>query len=98
MKTALTRLRTKLGQDVDYFHKVYIQTFDFAKVEGQRSIGALLPFSPSSPLFLSLLAELTPATTGIDTATAFWGLLLPHAMAGGALARLPPSDDAMQVR
>ncbi|KAJ7607551.1 defective in Cullin neddylation protein 1 [Roridomyces roridus] len=74
MKTTLGRLRTKLGQDADYFHKVYTRTFDFAKSEGQRSIG-------------------------IDTATAFWSLLLPHAMTGGALTRIPPGDDnnAMQV-
>jgi DCN1-like protein 1/2 len=42
MTTALPRLRTKLGQDPAYFQKVYNHTFDFAKSEGQRSIGAFL--------------------------------------------------------
>ncbi|KAJ6554361.1 defective in Cullin neddylation protein 1 [Mycena capillaripes] len=68
MKTALPRLRTKLGQDAAYFQKVYNHTFDFAKLEGQRSIG-------------------------IDTAQAFWSLLLPHGMAGGALAHVDASGD-----
>ncbi|KAJ7447330.1 Cullin binding-domain-containing protein [Mycena galericulata] len=65
MKSALPRLRTKLGQDADYFQKVYNHTFEFARMEGQRSIA-------------------------IDTATAFWGLLLPHGMAGGALSHIAP--------
>jgi len=68
MKTALPRLRTKLGQDPAYFQKVYNHTFEFAKQEGQRSIA-------------------------IETAQAFWGLLLPHGMAGGALAHIDASGD-----
>ncbi|KAJ7726823.1 defective in Cullin neddylation protein 1 [Mycena maculata] len=72
MKSALVRLRTKLGQDAEYFQKVYNHTFEFARMEGQRSIG-------------------------IDTATAFWGLLLPHGMAGGALSHITPESDGMQV-
>ncbi|KAJ7613736.1 Cullin binding-domain-containing protein [Mycena polygramma] len=72
MKTALPRLRTKLGQDAAYFQKVYNYTFDFAKQEGQRSIG-------------------------IETAQAFWQLLLPHGMAGGALAHIDASGDTDMV-
>ncbi|KAJ6465690.1 defective in Cullin neddylation protein 1 [Mycena sanguinolenta] len=68
MKTALPRLRTKLGQDPAYFQKVYNHTFEFAKQQGQRSIA-------------------------IDTAQAFWALLLPHGLAGGALAHIDASGD-----
>ncbi|KAF7369734.1 Defective in cullin neddylation protein [Mycena venus] len=68
MKTALPRLRTKLGQDPAYFQKVYNHTFEFAKQQGQRSIG-------------------------IDTAQAFWALLLPHGMAGGALSHVGVDGD-----
>ncbi|THH19153.1 hypothetical protein EW146_g1937 [Bondarzewia mesenterica] len=38
MKTALFRLRDKLGSDAPYFQKVYAYTFDFARAEGQRSL------------------------------------------------------------
>ncbi|KAJ7092420.1 defective in Cullin neddylation protein 1 [Mycena belliarum] len=69
MTAALGRLRTQLGQDAAYFTKVYNHTFEFAKVEGQRSIG-------------------------IDTAQAFWGLLLPHGMTGGALSHVDASGDS----
>ncbi|KAJ7493495.1 Cullin binding-domain-containing protein [Mycena latifolia] len=70
MKAALGRLRTKLGQDPAYFQKVYNHTFDFARVEGARSIA-------------------------IDTAQAFWGLLLPHGMAGGALSHVDANGDSV---
>ena len=40
MRNALPRLRDKLAEDPVYFRKVYIHTFDFARVEGQRSLGA----------------------------------------------------------
>ncbi|KAJ6626013.1 defective in Cullin neddylation protein 1 [Mycena sp. CBHHK59/15] len=73
MRAALGRLRTRLGSEPAYFQRVYNHTFEFAKAEGQRSIG-------------------------IDTAQAFWGLLLPHGLHGGALAHLPDGadeDDAM---
>jgi len=39
MKSALTRLRNQLGSDLSYFQKVYNHTFDFARSEGQRSLG-----------------------------------------------------------
>ena len=39
MKNALFRLREQLGSDPLYFEKVYKHTFDFARSEGQRSLG-----------------------------------------------------------
>ncbi|KAF8970704.1 defective in Cullin neddylation protein 1 [Flammula alnicola] len=39
MKSALTRLRNRLASDPSYFQKVYNHTFDFARIEGQRSLG-----------------------------------------------------------
>ena len=44
MKMALTRLRNQLGSDFEYFQKVYNHTFDFARSEGQRSLGKSLSF------------------------------------------------------
>jgi len=67
MKTAIPRLRKKLGADPDYFRRVYTYTFDFARSEGQRS----LP---------------------VEMALAFWGLLLPLGLKGGALRHSPPGD------
>jgi len=60
MKSAIPRLRKKLGADSEYFRRVYTYTFEFARSEGQRSLG-------------------------IEFALAFWGLLLPHGLKGGAL-------------
>jgi hypothetical protein len=67
MKAAIPRLRKKLGADPDYFRRVYLYTFDFARSEGQRS----LP---------------------VDIALAFWGLLLPLGLKGGALRHSPFGD------
>lgn len=39
MKSTLTRLRDKLGSDPAYFQQVYNHTFDFARGDGQRSLG-----------------------------------------------------------
>ncbi|KAH9957755.1 defective in Cullin neddylation protein 1 [Russula dissimulans] len=60
MKAAIPRLRKKLGADPEYFRRVYLYTFEFARSEGQRSLG-------------------------IEMAQAFWGLLLPLGLKGGAL-------------
>ena len=60
MKTSIPRLRKKLGADPDYFRRVYLYTFEFARSEGQRSLG-------------------------IELAQAFWSLLLPFGLKGGAL-------------
>ncbi|KZS95493.1 defective in Cullin neddylation protein 1, partial [Sistotremastrum niveocremeum HHB9708] len=68
MKTILPKQRQKLGKDSAYFNKVYSYTFDFAKSEGQRSLG-------------------------IETACAFWALLLPHGLEGGALGHVTPAND-----
>lgn len=60
MKTQIPRLRKKLGADPEYFRRVYLYTFEFARSEGQRSLG-------------------------IELAQAFWNLLLPFGLKGGAL-------------
>lgn len=39
MKETLPRLRTRLANDPEYFQKVYIHTFNFARSDGQRSLG-----------------------------------------------------------
>lgn len=39
MKTTLVHLRDQLGRDPDYFQKVYNHTFEFARSDGQRSLG-----------------------------------------------------------
>jgi len=67
MKSALLRLRDRLGSDPQYFNQVYNHTFDFARSEGQRSLA-------------------------VDTAQAFWGLLIPHGLQGGALAHASSRD------
>jgi DCN1-like protein 1/2 len=73
MKATIPRLRKKLGSDPVYFRRVYIYTFEFARAEGQRSLG-------------------------LELALAFWGLLLPHGLKGGALrSQDPGGDDLMKV-
>lgn len=84
MANALPRLRDKLGSDPAYFKKVYNHTFDFARSEGQRSLGM-----SSSGFSLSW----TYCILGLETAQAFWGLLLPHGLRGGALSHSKSSDD-----
>lgn len=39
MKANLTQLSSKLASDPRYFQQVYVYTFDFARQEGQRSLG-----------------------------------------------------------
>lgn len=39
MKALLPTLRNRVASDPDYFKQVYNYTFNFAKEEGQRSIG-----------------------------------------------------------
>ncbi|KAI0000769.1 Cullin binding-domain-containing protein [Russula compacta] len=73
MKATIPRLRKRLGADADYFRRVYVYTFEFARSDGQRSLG-------------------------IDVALAFWGLLLPHGLKGGALRpQLDYGDDPMKA-
>ena len=43
MKTALVRLRDKLGSDPEYFKLVYNYTFEFSRPAGQRSLGSISP-------------------------------------------------------
>ena len=46
MRSALIRLRDKLGSDPAYFQRVYNYTFDFARVDGQRSLRSNLKVLP----------------------------------------------------
>ncbi|KAH8988344.1 Cullin binding-domain-containing protein [Lactarius akahatsu] len=39
MKGTIPRLRKRLGSDPVYFRRVYLYTFEFARAEGQRSLG-----------------------------------------------------------
>lgn len=39
MKTALLRLRDRLGSDATYFQQVYNYAFEFSRPPGQRSLG-----------------------------------------------------------
>ena len=73
MKGTIPRLRKRLGSDPVYFRRVYLYTFEFARAEGQRSLG-------------------------LELALAFWGLLLPHGLKGGALrSQDPGGDDPMKA-
>ncbi|QRW26514.1 cullin binding [Rhizoctonia solani] len=68
MKTTIATLRTKLGNDPDYFSRVYTYTFTFAKAEGARSIS-------------------------IESAIAFWNLLLSVGLSGSALPKNGWTDE-----
>ncbi|KAF8750133.1 glycosyl hydrolase 3 family [Rhizoctonia solani] len=68
MKTTIATLRTKLGNDPDYFSRVYTYTFTFAKTEGARSIP-------------------------IESAIAFWNLLLSVGLSGSALPKNGWTDE-----
>ena len=85
MKSSLSKLRNQLATDPEYFRKVYNFTFDFARTEGQRSLGK----------YVSIVFWIMEFTcfTGIDMAQAFWGLLLPHGFNSGALTRRNLTDD-----
>jgi len=50
MKEALPRLRTKLASEPEYFQKVYIHTFNFARSDGQRSLGEMTVIFSLLPL------------------------------------------------
>jgi DCN1-like protein 1/2 len=67
MQEALERLKERLGSDPAYFKSVYSHTFDFARAEGQRSLG-------------------------LESAQAFWNLLLTHGYSGGALTKVNAAD------
>ena len=41
MTKSLVKLREQLGSDFEYFEKVYKHTFDFARNDGQRSLGEI---------------------------------------------------------
>ena len=87
MQSSLILLRNQLATDSDYFKKVYTYTFDFARSEGQRSLG--------QGQFWCLWFRVTDwvsTTIGLDTAQEFWNLLLPHGLSGGALTGRSADD------
>jgi DCN1-like protein 1/2 len=86
MKAALPRLKMKLGSDPAYFQLVYNHTFDFARSPGQRSLGRITAFCSHFLLVTGMLLA-------TDVAQAFWGLLLPHGLQGGALSRRHSTDE-----
>lgn len=81
MKAILPKLSNKLSNDPDYFRKVYNYTFEFGRSEGQRSLGL-------SPLLMLQIDLAYLWYTGIDSAQAFWGLLVPHGLKGSALSHI----------
>lgn len=87
MKTSLTRLEAKLGSDPSYFRTVYNYTFNFARSEGQRSLGKCnfwsTGFDPDS-------VQLYPAK---DTALEYWKSLLYFAVGKEALRHAPADDE-----
>ncbi|KAK0200708.1 defective in Cullin neddylation protein 1, partial [Desarmillaria ectypa] len=68
MRASLPKLSQKLSSDPNYFRKVYNHTFEFGRLEGQRSLA-------------------------MDSAQAFWALLLPHGLKGGALSHTTSTDE-----
>lgn len=90
MATILPPLRDRLSNDATYFRKVYNHTFDFARSEGQRSLGTTFNVSRGTVLIHIFL-------TGIETAQAFWGLLLPHGLQGGALSHIVEGGDGEDI-
>ena len=90
MKNALFKLRVRLGSDFEYFEKVYKYTFDFARNDGQRSLGEI----QISYIILWHLPWWLSISSGLETAQAFWSLLIPHGLAGGALTRIAIQDDS----
>ena len=87
MKDALDKLRTQLGSDPEYFEKVYKYTFDFARNDGQRSLGEI------QISYIILRYSSLSVFSGLETAQAFWSLLIPHGLVGGALTRIEMEDD-----
>ena len=93
MKNVLHRLREQLGSDSIYFEQVYKYTFDFARNEGQRSVGENFPSTPSpSPPQIRHFQN-SYFVSGLETAQAFWSLLIPYGLTEGALTRVPMQDD-----
>lgn len=88
MKTTLETLRNNMARDTDYFRKVYNYTFEFSRPPGQRSLGAhISPYLTLLSLDLTLTSRVIHHL-GLDMAQGFWALLIPHGLAGGALAHV----------
>lgn len=85
MKKILSDLRDKLASNPEYFKNVYNHTFDFARSEGQRSLGKFIfqIVSITHPVLI-----MNGSLIALETAQALWALLLPHGLQGGALSHL----------
>lgn len=70
---------------------MYNHTFDLARSEGQRSLGKSM--KSSNLLYVPIISK----CIGLETAQAFWALLLPHGAQGGALKHVnnDADDDVM---
>lgn len=90
MKTAVARFAEQLSSDPEYFKKVYQYTFDLGRTEGARSLGR---FSSAG----INLWTYTPHNAGMDSAQAFWSLLIPYGLDGGALSHIPSTDSDHDV-
>ena len=89
MKTALLRLRDRLGSDATYFRDVYNYAFEFSRPPGQRSLGKL-----TFAMLINIENELwLKYAVGLDMAQGFWALLIPHGLQGGALSHKSEEDD-----
>lgn len=87
MKLALPRLRDQLSSNAEYFTKVYYHTFDFARNEGQRSLGKSVRFRS-----IVSASNLTLRIAAIETAKGLWSLLLSHGLKGGAISSTSSTD------
>jgi len=74
-----------MSSDPKYFKRVYVHTFDFGRSEGQRSMGMLFTYA-------SRYKYAPDLTLALESAKAFWQLLLPLGLQGGALSHTIPSD------
>ena len=90
MKTALTRLQDKLGSDPSYFRTVYNFTFNFARSDGQRSLGMCV----SAPSVHLDSVHLHPAK---DTALEYWKSLLYFGVGKEALKHVPADDEDIDM-
>lgn len=88
MKAGLARLEAKLGSDPSYFRMVYNFTFNFARSEGQRSLGKCIFHRP--------VGVTERFWTAKETALEYWKSLL-HFGVGKEALRYGPEDDSEDV-
>ena len=85
MKAALDDMRDRLSSNAKYFQTVYNYTFNFAKSEpNQRSLRKRT---------YCMIYVTTKIWTALDTALAYWSLLISHASKGSALTGKTDGED-----